>query len=182
MAHASTAAAGLTIRTPHIIRVPHVIRMPHVAVPKWRWPSPRTRALRMLALMFSPAVLSDAIGYCVQRIFYTANQLEERQPTDALLSKIRMFDVACPASHASPQERGQWASYGVEQGWPLYPPAGPGCFRPTRNLRGIAPLAVFTVACPQTLLSAVEHRRWSAYAADHKWGAYPQAGAGCVDP
>lgn len=77
MAHASTAAAGLTIRTPHIIRVPHVIRMPHVAVPKWRWPSPRTRALLMLALMFSPAVLSDAIGYCVQRIFYTANQLEE---------------------------------------------------------------------------------------------------------
>jgi len=136
----------------------------------------------MLALMFSPAVLSDQIGYCVQRIFYTANQLEERQPSDAFLAKIRMFDVACPAANASAQARGQWGRYAAEQGWPLYLRAGPGCFRPSRNLRGAAPLMVFTVACPKTLLSAVEHRRWLVYAADHKWGAYPQAGAGCVDP
>ncbi len=176
MAYASTAGASLNIR------MPRVMRMPHVPIPKLRWPSPRTRALLMIALMFSPCVLSDSIGYCVQRIFYTANQLEERQSPDAFLAQIRMFDVACPAQNASPQERAQWPTYAVEQGWPLYPAAGPGCFHPNRNLRGIAPLKVFTVACPKTVLSAVEHRRWLVFVADHKWTAYPQAGPGCVDP
>jgi len=176
MAYASTAGTSINIR------VPHVIRMPHVARPKWRWPSPRTRALLMIALMFSPSVLSDSIGYCIQRIFYTANQLDERLAPDALLAKIRMFDVACPAPTVSPQQHGQWASYAVEQGWPLYPAAGSGCFRPDRNLRGFAPLKVFTVVCPKTVLSSVEHRHWLDYVADHKWTAYPQAGPGCVDP
>lgn len=176
MACASAAEASLNIR------MPHVIRMTHVAIPKWRWPSPRIRALLMIALMFSPSVLSDSIGYCVQRIFYTAIQLEERQAPDAFLAKIRMFDVACLAPNASPEEQRQWASYAVGQRWPLYPAAGSGCFHPDRNLRGIAPLKVFTVACPKTVLAAVEHRHWLVYVADHKWTAYPQGGPGCVDP
>jgi len=176
MAYASMAGASVNIR------MPHVIRMLQVAIPKWRWPSPRTRALLMIALMFSPSVLSDSIGYCVQRIFYTANELDERQAPDAFLAKIRMFDVACPAPNASPRQQGQWASYAVEQGWPLYPAAGSGCFHPDRNLRGFAPLKVFTVACPKTVLSTVEQRHWLVYVADRKWTAYPQAGPGCVDP
>ena len=93
-----------------------------------------------------------------------------------------MFDVACPAANAPAAERGQWAAYAAQQGWPMYPQAGPDCFHPDRNLRGIAPLKVFSVACPKTLLSAAEHRRWLVYAADHDWTAYPQAGTGCVDP
>lgn len=40
MAHASTVGASLNID------------MPHVAVPKWRWPSPRAWAPQMIALMF----------------------------------------------------------------------------------------------------------------------------------
>jgi hypothetical protein len=172
MAYASAAAPVPTIR------------LPHVAMPKLHWPrfSAGTRAWLMIALMFSPAVLSDAIGYCVQHIFYTQAQIDARESPEALMAKIRMFDVACPAPNTPPAEQGRWATYAAEQGWPLYPPAGPGCFHPDRNLRGIVPLKVFTVACPKTLLSALERRHWLVYAADHDWTAYQQAGDGCVDP
>lgn len=172
MAYASTAVPA------------PIVGLPHVRFPKLRWPrlSGGTRAWLMIALMFSPCVLSDAFGYCVQRIFYTEDQIEARQSPDALLAKINMFDVACPAPNTPPAERGRWDAYAAEQGWPLYPQAGPGCFHPDRNLRGIAPLKVFTVACPKVLLSAVESRRWLVFAADHGWTAYQQAGDGCVDP
>jgi hypothetical protein len=170
MAYASTA-----VRNPKI-------RIPHIAMPKWQWPSPRTRALLMIALMFSPAVLSDSIGYCVQRIFYTSQQIDQRQSPVGFLAKIRMFDVACPAPNAPAQETQSWGRYAAGQGWPLYLQAGVGCFRPNRNLRGVAPLKVFTVACPNAPLTASEHHHWLVYVADHKWTPYTQAGVGCVDP
>lgn len=174
MAYASTAPAIASTG----------VRIPHVAMPKLRWPrvSRRSRALMMMGLMISPCFLSDAIGYCVQRMFYTPEEIAARQSPDDMAAKIQMYDVACPAANTPADEQGRWTTYAVEQGWPLYPAAGQGCFRPNRNLRGIAPLKVFTVACPKTVLSATDDRRWLVYAADHDWTAYPQAGAGCVDP
>ncbi len=172
MAYASTAIAGPGIR------------IPHMTMPQLRWLrlSPRARALLMMGIMISPCFLADPIGYCVQRLFYTADQIAEREAPDAMLSQIRKFDVACPATDMSAAEQRIWAGYAAQQGWPTYPQAGPGCFNPDRNLRGFVGLKVFSVACPTVVLSALDQRRWVAYAADHDWGPYPQAGAGCVDP
>lgn len=172
MAYVSTLAAG------------PAIRIPHVVLPKLRWPrlSQRTRALLMMGIMFSPCVLADTIGYCVQRLFYTADQIADRESPDTVVAKVRMFDVACPAPGVAADEQRLWADYAAQQGWPSYPQAGPGCFRPDRNLRGVLPLKVFSVACPTAVLSASDHRKWAVYAAYHSWTAYPQAGLGCVDP
>lgn len=172
MASASTATAG-----PHI-------RIPHIAMPKLRWPrfSPRTRALLMMGIMISPCFLADTIGYCVQRLFYTPDQLAERAAPDTILTQIHKFDVACPATDIPTADQEKWSVYAAQQGWPMYPQAGVRCFTPDRNLRGLIGLKVFMVACPKVLLSAVDRRRWVAFAADHDWGPYPQAGAGCVDP
>ena len=172
MAYASAAMAS------------SVIRVPSVAIPKFVWPrlSARTRALLMMAIMISPCFLSDAIGYCVQRFFYTADEIADRRAPDAILANIRIFHVACPDTNASAAEQGRWAAYATQHGWPLYPQAGAGCFQPDRNLHGVLGLMAFNVACPLMVLSAADQRRWVAYAANHDWSAYPQAGAGCVDP
>jgi len=172
MAYASTAPA-----------VPN-IRLPHLTMPsfRWLWLSPRARALLMMGIMISPCFLADTIGYCVQRFFYTAAQIADRQAPDTMLSQISKFDVACPATDLSVAEQENWAGYAARQGWPMYPRAGVRCFNPDRNLRGVVGLKVFSVACPTAILSAVDQRRWVAYAADHDWGPYPQAGVGCVDP
>jgi len=172
MAFASTAIASPNIRVPHL------------ALPNLRWLrlSRRTRALLMMGLMISPCFLSDAIGYCVQRLFLTADQIAARQSPDAMLAQIARFDVACPGKGMSADEQGRWAADAAQQGWPFYSQAGPGCFRPDRNLRGVIALKVFSVACPATALSALDRRRWLAYAADHNWDPYPQAGTDCVDP
>jgi hypothetical protein len=161
-----------------------IIRIPHMAMPKLRWLrlSRRSRALLMMGIMTSPCFLADTVGYYVQRLFYTADQIAERKAPGALLAKIRMFDVACPATDTPVAAQENWAGYAAGQGWPMYPQAGARCFNPERNLHGVIGLTVFTVACPKVLLSAVDQRRWVAYAADHDWGPYPQAGAGCVDP
>src|SRR5271157_2513634 len=172
MANASTALARPDIR------------LPQVTMPKLRWPrlSPRARALLMMGIMISPCFLADTIGYCVERLFYTANQIAEREAPDTMLSQVHKFDVACPAADMPAAEQENWAGYAAQQGWPVYPQAGVRCFNPDRNLRGVVGLKVFMVACPTVLLSALDQRRWVAYAADHDWGPYPQAGAGCVDP
>jgi hypothetical protein len=155
-----------------------------MALPKFRWLrlSSRARALLMMGIMISPCFLADTIGYCVQRLFYTANQIAERAAPDTMLSQIHKFDVACPAVDVSVSEQENWAGYAVQQGWPMYPQAGVRCFTPDRNLRGVVVLKVFSVACPTAVLSALDQRRWVAYAADHGWDPYPQAGVGCVDP
>jgi hypothetical protein len=79
-------------------------------------------------------------------------------------------------------DREQWAGNAAEHGWPLYPEAGTGCFKPGRNLLGIVGLKVFSVACPVMVLSAADQRRWVAYSANRGWSEYPPAGEGCVDP
>jgi hypothetical protein len=172
MAYASAAAANPGIR------------MPRVAMPKFRWPlfSPRTRALLMMAIMISPCFLCDTIGYCVKRFFYTPEQIAERQATETILSRIRFFHVACPDTGVQAAEGQPWATYAAQQGWPSYSEAGPGCFKPDRNLQGVVGLTAFNVACPSVAFSALDGRRWIAYAADHDWAPYPQAGPGCVDP
>lgn len=159
------------------------VHWPRVAMPKLRWPwfSPRTRALLMMALMISPCFLTDTIGYWVKRMFYTQAQIVEMQSPESIMAKISMVGVACPATD-TPAEQARWAAYAAENGWPSYPEAGPGCFKPNRNLHGMMGLTVFSVACPKMLLSALDQRRWLTLAADHGWTAYPQAGDGCVDP
>jgi hypothetical protein len=162
-----------------------VIRMPHVAMPKLRWPrpSPRARALLMIGIMISPAFLADRIGYCVQRLFYTADQIAVRQvPDSTMLSRVSIFHVACVDTDMPAAERTHWAELAAQHGWPRYPEAGSACFKPDRNLYGIVGLKAFNVACPTMVLSVADHRRWVAYAANHGWTDYPQAGAGCVDP
>lgn len=173
MAYASTALAGADIR------------MPHVAMPTFRWPrlSRRTRAFLMMGLMISPAFLADEIGYCIQRLFLTADQIEMRQvPDDTMLSRVSIFHVACTDANMPAAEQARWAQFSAQRGWPLYPEAGPGCFKPDRNLLGIVGLKSFNVACPTAVLSVADQRRWVAFAANRGWTDYSQAGVGCVDP
>ena len=77
----------------------------------------------MMAIMISPCFLSDAIGYCVERFFYTADEIADRRAPDAILANIRIFHVACPDTNASAAEQGRWAAYATQHGWPLSRPA-----------------------------------------------------------
>jgi hypothetical protein len=173
MAYANSVFAGLDIR------------IPHVAMPKLRRPrlSQRSRALLMMGVMVSPVFLADQIGYCVQRLFMTADQIAVRQaPDSTMLSRVNIFHVACVNADAPEAERASWAKHSAQRGWPLYPQAGPDCFQPDKNLFGIAGLTAFNVACPSVVLSVADQRRWVAFAANHGWTDYAQAGTGCVDP
>ena len=109
-----------------------------------------------------------------------------RSPTDkrpiVFSRQISIFQVACPATDMPAAEQRLWAAEAAQHGWPLYPEAGTGCFKPGRNLLGVAGLKVFSVACPVMALSPTDQRRWVAYSANQGWAPYPQAGEGCVDP
>ena len=172
MAYASTALPSPEIRIPRFAR------------PKLRWPrlSQRGRALLMIGIMISPAFLADQMGYCVMRLFLTADQIAERTPDESIITRVRMFPVACTDADMSAQDRAYWAAAAEQHGWPSYPEAGPGCFKPDRALLGVVGLKAFNVACPTMVLSVADQRRWVAYAASHGWTDYPQAGEGCVDP
>jgi hypothetical protein len=173
MAYASTASARPEIR------------MPHVAMPRIRWPrlSGRARALLMMGIMISPAFLADEIGYGVQRLFMTAEQIAAREvPTGAMPTQVYIFHVACADADTEAAQRQHWAEFAAQHGWPRYPQAGAGCFKPNRALFGVVGLKTFSVACPTMLLSVADQRRWVAYAENHGWDEYPQAGVGCVDP
>ena len=161
-----------------------VIRVPSVAMPKFVWPRPsaRARALLMMAIMISPCFLSDAIGYCVERFFYTADEIADMRAPDAILANIRIFHVACPDTNASAAEQGRWAAYATQHGWPLYPQAGAGCFQPDRKLHGVPGLMAFNVACPLTRSAARSATLGRRRPAERRPKRYPQAGAGCVDP
>lgn len=160
------------------------IRLPSVALPRLRWPrlSQRTRALLMMGIMISPTFLADDIGYGVERLFMTADQIAEHQAPDSMLTRATVFQVACPATDMPAAERQRWATDAAFNGWQEYPEAGPGCFKPERNLFGIVGLTVFGVACPKAVLSVADRRRWVAFTQNQGWTAYPQAGEGCVDP
>jgi hypothetical protein len=137
----------------------------------------------MMGVMVSPAFLGDQIGYCVMRLFRTADQIAAvRPPDEGIMARISMFRVACIQADASAAERQYWAALTEQHGWPRYPEAGPGCFKPDRAVFGIAGLTAFNVACPTMVLAVADQRRWATFAADHGWTDYPQAGAGCVDP
>lgn len=171
------AYAGTASTRPHAL--------PHVPVPKFGWPglSRRARALLMIGLMISPAFLADDIGYCVQRLFMTADQIAAQQaPDNAMPANLYVFHVACTDTDATTVQQERWAEFAANHGWPRYPQAGPGCFKPEHALYGVVGLKAFNVACPTALLSVADQRRWVAYAANHGWTAYAQAGVGCVDP
>ena len=172
MAHANTVLANPDIR------------MPLAAMPSFRLPllSPRHRAILMMGIMISPCFLSDAIGYCVQRFYYTADEIADRRAPDRILEQISIFQVACPSTDMPAVEHRLWAAEAAQHSWPLYPEAGTGCFKPGRNLLGVVGLNVFSVACPVMVLSPTDQRRWVAYSANHGWAPYPQTGEGCVDP
>lgn len=157
------------------------IRLPHLAMPRLRRLrlSPGVRALLMMAILISPAFISDYIGYAVQRLFYTSGQIAAMRPDDdPILAKVRIFHVAC----GDPAEGGRWADYAARNGWPMYPEGGNTCFRPDKILLGVAGLKTFNVACPTLALTVADRRRWTDFAARHDWGPYPQAGTDCVDP
>jgi hypothetical protein len=187
MAHAGAITASPDIRMPSVampsVTMPSV-KMPSVTMPNLRWLrlSPRARALLMMAIMISPTFLADDIGHCVKRLFMTADQIAEKQAPDSMLTRVRIFQVACPATDTPAAEQQRWAADAAQHGWPQYPQAGPGCFNPNRNLLGVVGLKVFGVACPKAILSVADQRRWVAFTANHDWTAYPQAGEGCVDP
>jgi hypothetical protein len=137
----------------------------------------------MIGVMVSPAFLADEIGYCVQRLFLTADQIAAKQaPDGAIPTPLRVFHVACAATDMPAAERERWAAFAAQHRWPRYREAGSACFRPDHALYGIAGLTAFNVACPTMVLSVADQRRWVAYAANHGWTDYPQAGLGCVDP
>lgn len=173
MAYAGTASAGPTIRAPQM------------ALPKLRRPnlSLRARALLMMGVMISPAFISDDIGYCVERLFMTADQIDVQNVSDDKMpAQIYVFHVACPAEDLPAAEQRVWADFAARKGWPHYPQAGPSCFKPDHALYGVVGLKAFNVACPELALTVADQRRWVAYAANHGWTEYSQAGVGCVDP
>ena len=161
------------------------IRMPPLAMPRFRRPhlSRRARALLMMGIMISPTFLADDIGYGVQRLFMTADQIAARQVPDGTMpTEVYGFHVACADTDMPAAQQQRWAEFAGQHGWPRYPQAGPGCFKPNRALYGVVALKAFNVACPTTVLSVADQRRWVAYAANHGWTEYAQAGVGCVDP
>jgi hypothetical protein len=173
MAFASTALASPDIR------------IPRLTILKFRWPrlSQRAHAFLMMGLMISPAFLSDDIGYGAQRLLLTADQIAAKQvPDDTILRQLNIFHVACTDADATAAEQARWADFAAQHGWPRYPEAGTACFKPDRALYGVVGLKAFSVACPAMILSVADQRRWVAYAANHGWTDYPQAGMGCVDP
>jgi hypothetical protein len=173
MAYASTVLAGPDIRIPRLV------------LPRLRWPrlSPRARALLMMGVMISPAFLADQIGYCVMRLFRTADEIAiTRMPDESIMAQIRVFHVACTDADAPAAEQQRGAALAEQLQWARFPEGGPGCFKPDRALFGVVGLKAFNVACPTMVLSVADQRRWVAFAADHGWTDYPQAGAGCVDP
>jgi hypothetical protein len=154
-------------------------------MPKLRWPrlSRRDRALMMICVMISPSFLADPIGYGVKRLFLTADQIVEKQmPDETILQRVNIFHVACTEADMPAADQRHWAETAARQGWPRYPEAGPGCFKPERALFGVVGLKAFNVACPAMVFSVPDQRRWVAYTANRGWTDYPQAGAGCVDP
>jgi hypothetical protein len=161
-----------------------IIRVPSVAMPKLQWPrlSLQGRALLMMAIMASPCFLCDAIGYCIERLSYTAEEIADRPARDSILAQVAIFQVACPTADSSATEQQLWAAEASKNGWPLYSEAGVGCFKSGRNLLGVVGLRVFSVACPVVALAPHDERRWIAYSANRGWSDYPQAGVGCVDP
>jgi len=173
MAYAGTASTGPGFR------------VPQVAWPKFRRPrlSQRTRALLMMGIMISPAFIADDIGYYVQRLLLTADQIAAKQVSDDKMpTQITVFHVACPASDMPAAEQSHWADLAAQRGWPRYPEAGASCFKPDRALLGVVGLKTFSVACPTNVLSVADQGRWMNFAAKHGWTEYPQAGLGCVDP
>jgi hypothetical protein len=162
-----------------------IVRIPHLALPRFRWPrlSPRARALLMMSILISPAFLADTIGYGVQRLFLTADQIAAKQVPDAtMLKQAQIFRVACADTDMPAMERARWSYFATQHGWPRYPEAGASCFKPDRALFGIIGLKMFSVACPTMVVSVADRRQWAAFAANHGWTDYPQAGEGCVDP
>src|ERR1700727_3449064 len=99
------------------------IRMPSVAMPNLRRLrlSKRTRALLMMAIMISPTFLADDIGYGVQRLFKTADQIAEMRAPDSILTRARIFQVACPVAGMPTAEQERWTAEAALKDRAQYP-------------------------------------------------------------
>ena len=66
----------------------------------------------MMGVMISPSFLADYYGYCVQRLFLTADQIAAKQvPDDMVLRQVHIFHVACADTDMPASEQGRWAAY-----------------------------------------------------------------------
>ena len=120
----------------------------------------------------------ESITYGIDRLFYTPEELAERQAVQAMFTHIHIFRVACPDPLADQQA---WLDYTAKQGWPLYPQAGAACVTPSDRV-GYDHVTNFSVACPTTVFSLADQQRWVHLAALNQWAPYTQAGPACVDP
>ena len=156
------------------------IRLPSVAMPNLRRLrlSRRARALLMMAILCSPTFLADDIGYGVERLFKTADQIAESGHPTRCSRALVSSRSPVPRRTCRWRSRQRWTAEAALDGWPQYPEAGTGCFKPERNLYGIVGLKVFGVACPTAILSVADQRRWVAYAANHDWAALPASRRG----
>ena len=63
----------------------------------------------MMGIMISPSFLADYYGYCVQRLFLTADQIAAKQvPDDTVLRQVHIFHVACADADMPASEQGRW--------------------------------------------------------------------------
>src|SRR5207344_30526 len=98
----------------------------------------RIRGLVVMGILISPAFLADEIGYGVQRLFLTADQIAAKQaPPDAMPAAISVFHVACVDADAAAADQSRWTAFAAQQRWPSYPEAGAGCFKSDRALFGV---------------------------------------------
>ena len=102
MTHASMVMGRLDFRTASL------------AVPKLRLPrlSQRTRALLMIGVMISPCFLSDAIGYCVERAFYTADEIADVTGIDPEEVDSIKRSARAPISLENPVGDGEGSQFG----------------------------------------------------------------------
>lgn len=85
-----------------------------------------------LTLVLIGAVALTALAFRdrVAYLFASPEQAAEWRATDAMLTHIQMFHVACPDSNLSADDMQRWTAYAQQKGWTPYPRAGAGCVDP----------------------------------------------------
>lgn len=97
------------------------------------------RPWREIALEWLPAVIIALVfvGFAsfvfrdwLAAQFASPEQVAEWRATDAMLTHIKSFHVACPDNNMSAADMQRWTAYANKQGWTPYPSAGAGCVDP----------------------------------------------------
>ena len=133
--------------------------------------------------LISPTFLADPFGYCVQRLFYTADQIAAKQvPDNTVLQQVHIFHVACadtdmPAVGAGALgglRRAAWLAT-VSTGWADLRQSGPGLAR--RRW-----VEVVQCRLPRDGSQCGGSAAMGGLCREPWLDRYPQAGDGCVDP